>query len=244
MKTLYIKKSTLKLLFVIIAIFIFDFALVYINCDNIEFSQKELELIEKYNDKKLLVLSFDDGPSKYTSDLLTVLKEENVKANFFILGKNAINYPDILLQEKKDGHIIGIHSYEHMFFTKIPAEDVLEQITTTSNIIYEITEESPNYIRVPYGILNDQVEEIIEGQELQSVLWNVDSLDWDYQNTEKIVEHVIDTTQGNDIILMHDTFSTTVTAVEKLIKYYKENGYEFVNLNEFYRIKNIAKSLN
>ncbi len=244
MKTIYIKRSTIKLLFIILAIFIFDIILVYINCDNIEYSQRELELIEKYNNKKLLVLSFDDGPSKYTPELLSILKEQNVKANFFILGKNAINYPDILLQEEKDGHIIGIHSYEHVFFTKISSDDVLEQITTTSNIIYEITQDSPYYIRVPYGILNNNVKEIIKSQDLQSVLWNVDSLDWNYKNTEKIIEHVINTTQGNDIILMHDTFSTTVTAVEKLIKYYKENGYEFVNLNEFYRIKNIAKSLN
>lgn len=243
MKSIYIKESTIKLLFVIITIFIFDITLVHINCDNIEYSSKELVLIEKYKNKKLLVLSFDDGPSKYTSELLAILKEENVKANFFILGKNAINYPDILLQEKKDGHIIGIHSYEHVFFTKISNEDVLKQITTTSNIIYEITQESPYYIRVPYGILNNNVNEIIESQELQSVLWNVDSLDWNYKNTQKIIEHVIYTTQGNDIILMHDTFSTSIEAVEKIIKYYKENEYEFVTLNEFYRIKNIVKSL-
>ena len=243
MKTVYIKKSTIKLFFIILAIFVFDITLVHINSDSFSPSPKEQELIEKYNNKKLLILTFDDGPSKHTSDLLNILREENVKANFFILGENAIKYPEILQQEKNEGHVIGIHSYKHLFFTKISREEVLDQITTTSNIIYEITQEIPSYIRVPYGILNDDVKDIIESQELQSVLWNVDSLDWDYKNTEKIVSHVIDTTTGNDIILMHDTFDTTVSAVQRLIKYYKEKGFEFVTLNEFERIKNMSKSL-
>ena len=243
MKTVYIKKSTIKLFFIILVIFVFDITLVHINSDSFSPSLKEQELIEKYNNKKLLILTFDDGPSKHTLALLGILKEENVKANFFILGENAIKFPDIILQEKNDGHVIGIHSYKHLFFTKVSHEEVIEQITTTSNIIYEITQEIPSYIRVPYGILNDDIKDIIESQELQSVLWNVDSLDWNYQNTEKIVSHVIETTQGNDIILMHDTFDTTVSAVQRLIKYYKENGFEFVTLSEFERIKNMSKSL-
>ena len=96
MKTVYIKKSTIKLFFIILVIFVFDITLVHINSDSFSPSSKEQELIEKYNNKKLLILTFDDGPSKHTLALLGILKEENVKANFFILGENAIKFPEYL----------------------------------------------------------------------------------------------------------------------------------------------------
>ncbi len=243
MKTIYIRKSSIKLVIGILIVLIVDMSFVYINSCTTNYSEYELDLVNKYNEKKLLVLTFDDGPSKYTSKLLKVLKDEDVKATFFVLGENIAGKEDVLLQEKNDGHLIGIHSYKHVFFTKISKEKIIEQITTTKNMIYDITDFSPTYIRVPYGIINDNVKSILKEENLENILWNVDSLDWSYKDTQKTVKHIINTTNGNDIILMHDIYDTSVEAAKQIIKYYKENGYTFVTIAEFYRVKEISKSI-
>ena len=243
MKTIYISKSSIKLVIGILIVLIVDMSFVYINSCSTNYSEYELDLVNKYNEKKLLVLTFDDGPSKYTTKLLKVLKDEDVKATFFVLGENIAGKEDVLLQEKNDGHLIGIHSYKHVFFTKISKEKIIEQITTTKNMIYDITDFSPTYIRVPYGIINDNVKSILKEENLENILWNVDSLDWSYKNTQKTVKHIINTTNGNDIILMHDIYDTSVEAAKQIIKYYKENGYTFVTIAEFYRVKEISKSI-
>lgn len=244
MKIIYIKKSTIKLMLIICFILVFDIIFLQVKSDTLEYSDYDLALVEKYNNKKLLVLTFDDGPSKYTSQILDILQKENVKATFFILGQNIINKEDILLREYLEGHILGIHSYEHVFFTMLKKEDILYQITTTNNMINEITNFSPIYIRVPYGNTNNRVNAILKEQNLENVLWNVDSLDWSYKDSEKTTTHVFENVTGNDIILMHDTFKSTVEATENIIKYYKEKDFEFVTLYEFNRIKKIAKLLN
>lgn len=244
MKIIYIKKSTIKLILIITIILAFDIVFLKVKSDTLKYSDYDLALVEKYNNKKLLALTFDDGPSKYTPQILDILQKENVKATFFVLGQNIINNEDIVLREYTDGHLIGIHSYEHVFFTKLKKEDILYQITTTNSMINEITNFSPIYIRVPYGSTNNRVNSILKEQNLENILWNVDSLDWSYKDSDKTTTQVFKNVTGNDIILMHDTFDSTVKATENIIKHYKENGYEFVTIYEFYRIKKIAKSLN
>lgn len=244
MKIIYIKKSTIKLILIITIILAFDIVFLKVKSDTLKYSDYDLALVEKYNNKKLLALTFDDGPSKYTLQILDILQKENVKATFFVLGQNIINNEDIVLREYTDGHLIGIHSYEHVFFTKLKKEDILYQITTTNSMINDITNFSPIYIRVPYGSTNNRVNSILKEQNLENILWNVDSLDWSYKDSDKTTTQVFKNVTGNDIILMHDTFDSTVKATENIIKHYKENGYEFVTIYEFYRIKKIAKSLN
>ena len=244
MKIIYIKKSTIKLILIITIILAFDIVFLKVKSDTLKYSDYDLALVEKYNNKKLLALTFDDGPSKYTLQILDILQKENVKATFFVLGQNIINNEDIVLREYTDGHLIGIHSYEHVFFTKLKKEDILYQITTTNSMINDITNFSPIYIRVPYGSTNNRVNSILKEQNLENILWNVDSLDWSYKDSDKTTTQVFKNVTGNDIILMHDTFDSTVKATENIIKHYKENGYEFVTIYEFYRTKKIAKSLN
>lgn len=243
MNVICLNKSKVKIIVLLVIIFIIDFSYIKIQSHNIKISEYEKELLSKYNDKKLLVLTFDDGPSKYTTQLLEILKKENIKATFFVLGEKVEKNQDIIASQYEDGHIIGIHSYKHVFFTKISDEEIREQISKTSDLITDVTNVCPTYIRVPYGIINARVKNILKECNLENILWTVDSLDWNYKNTQKTVSHVITTTHGNDIILMHDTYKTTIEAVEQIIKYYKEKGYVFVSINEFYKIKNLSKSL-
>lgn len=180
-----LKKVNKKILLITILLLILNIGVICIKGNTIEYTETEKELISLYDNKKLLVLTFDDGPSKYTPSLLEYLKEKNIHATFFVLGEQAKKYPEIITEEYENGNLICIHSYTHKFFTKIPREQVIEQITLTRNIIYNITNFTPSYIRIPYGITNDSVNNILKEEKLENVLWNVDSLDWKYKEKKQ-----------------------------------------------------------
>ncbi len=244
-KTICIKKK--YFLFIISIIFLFSFSpflLRTIYSDNIEYTEEDLLLVEKYRQKKLLCLTFDDGPGKYTKSLIDTLQKYNVKATFFVLGENVEKYPEMISLENNAGNLVCIHSYTHKYFTQISKKEILEQVEKTKELINNLTNTTPKYIRVPYGIINSRVKSILKSQELENVLWNIDSLDWKLGNTDKIYSYVISKTTGNDIILMHDIFDTSIEAADKIIEHYINLDYEFVTIDTFYKIKTISKSLN
>jgi len=237
-----LKKVNKKILIITILLLILNIGVICIKGNTIEYTENEKELISLYDDKKLLVLTFDDGPSKYTPSLLEYLKEKNIHATFFVLGEQAKKYPEIISEEYNNGNLICIHSYTHKFFTKIPKEQVVEQISLTKDIIFNITNYPPSYIRIHYGITNENVNSILKEEKLENVLWNVDSLDWKYKDKNNTVEHIKKNIHGNDIILMHDILKSSVDSAKEIIDYYTSLGYKFVTVDEFYHIKNITKS--
>ena len=234
----YTIKINYKIVFIAMFLVLINFLNIYINGTT---NTKKDYLISLYNEKKLLVLTFDDGPSKYTTELLDFLESTNTPATFFLLGEQAEKYPDIVLQESLN-NLVCIHSYTHKFFTKISKEEVLEQVNKTSNIIQDITNITPKYIRVPYGILDDNVKETLKEVNLENLLWTVDSLDWKFKNKEQVVEYIKQNTTGNDIILMHDILQSSIDAAKEIITYYNEQGYKFVTIDEFLKIKEIVKN--
>lgn len=202
-----------------------------------EFKERNEFLKEQYKNKKLVVITFDDGPSQYTTTLIDELKKRDIPATFFVLGSEVERYPEVLRFASDTGNEIGIHSYEHKLFTKLSEEEILEQISKTKNIIYDIIGTNPTLIRVPYGSTNKQIKKILEEHELESVLWNVDSLDWKLKNTNKVYNYVIKKFKGNDIILMHDSFKTSVEAATLIIDKLQSECYTFVTVSEFLKIK-------
>lgn len=215
--------------------------------DEIEFEELELEdnsleyedennykelLQEKYSEKKLIALTFDDGPSKYTHDLIDELNKRNIKVTFFVLGENIEKYPDSLKFAIDSGNEIGIHSYKHKLFTKLTDEEIHEQITLTKDSIYSISPIDITHIRVPYGSINNKVQNALNNENLINVLWDVDSLDWKFKNKTKTYNYMIKKITGNDIVLMHDSFKTSVEAGLALIDKLTSEGYVFVTVSE------------
>ena len=127
-------------------------------------------------ESKQIAITFDDGPNPdYTMKLLKGLKKRGVKATFFVLGEEVERYPDILKATYDDGHMIGVHSYQHVNFGQIGDAAALEQVEKTQQAIYDVTGEYTGYIRPPYGCWKKELDQELP---MIEVLWDIDPLDW------------------------------------------------------------------
>lgn len=186
-----------------------------------------------------VALTFDDGPSVYTSQLLDILKEENVKATFFVLGKSASVQKNTIKRMIEEGHNIGNHSYDHKDFRKISDQEAIRQIQLTDQIIEKITGEKPKYFRFPYGARNKANLAMVERP---VIMWNIDPLDWKYRDADKVASEMSKASpQG--IILAHDIHKSTVEAIPKAIKQLKAKGYHIVTLDDLFRHKKMKNGV-
>ena len=177
-----------------------------------------------------VALTFDDGPHQTcTPALLNGLKQREVKATFFLMGENIAGKEPLVQRMQAEGHLIGNHGYRHIQMTKEEAEQACADIEQTEKLIQSITGKRPEYLRPPYGDWNEQLECRVN---LTTVLWNVDSLDWKFQNTRRIVRRVEKDVKDGDIILMHDIFPTSVEAALQIVDDLQKRGYEFVTVEE------------
>lgn len=214
----------------------------YMITDLIDKEAAAKEIINKYKDKKVIALTFDDGPSKYTEKLLDILKEKEVKATFFLLGYKIENRIDTVKRMSEEGHNIGIHGYTHKLFTKLTEEEINYEIETSRDIIENIIKDKVELIRVPYGAINELTTEVIEKHELTSILWNIDSKDWKLRNCKKVTKRVVSSAKDKKIILMHDTYLPSVNAASEIIDKLKEDGYCFVTIKELLILKNAEQT--
>jgi peptidoglycan/xylan/chitin deacetylase (PgdA/CDA1 family) len=177
---------------------------------------------------KQVAITFDDGPNPdYTVTLLEGLKKRGVKATFFVLGEEVERYPEILEAIHDDGHLIGIHSYQHVNFTEIGDTATLDQIERTQEAIYAVTGEYAGYIRPPYGCWRKELDAKVP---LIEVLWSVDPMDWATNDADTVVRRIETHVKEGSIILLHDASASTVQAALRTIDLLQEQGYEFVTV--------------
>lgn len=204
-----------------------------------KYTYKEINKIIDPN-KKTIALTFDDGPSKYTKQIVELLNKYNANATFFILGNKVETYNETLKYLLNNGNEIGNHSYNHKWLTHVTTEELLNQINTTQNIIKEKLNYTPTLFRPTYGSVNKNIKENIN---LDIILWNVDTLDWKYKNSKKISENVLKKIKDGDIILMHDTYEYTYNALKLMLPKLKEQGYQLVTVSELKETKKIKNEI-
>lgn len=177
----------------------------------------------------MIALTFDDGPGKYTEELLNVLEEYDAKATFFMVGTNVKKYPEAVKRMKEIGCEIGNHTTDHARLTDLTEEAIVAQVETTNAAIKSIISESATVVRPPYGAVNDLVKEAVD---YPLIFWNVDTLDWENQDVAAIVNHTTKSIKDGDIVLMHDIYETTIDAAIQLVIQLKEEGYQLVTVSE------------
>jgi peptidoglycan/xylan/chitin deacetylase (PgdA/CDA1 family) len=182
-------------------------------------------------------LTFDDGPSVYTPQLLSELKAEGVPATFFVLGQNATRHPSTVQQEHTDGHGIGDHSWDHPDLTTLTPAQVQVELQSTADEIANLTGTPPTLWRPPYGYFNDTVTQIASSLGLSMRLWDVNPEDYTLPGVDTIVSRVVNSVNNGDIVLLHDGSpgddedrSQTVAAVPMIIDQLRARGFSFGGL--------------
>lgn len=191
--------------------------------------------VKKPTGKKMVALTFDDGPGRYTEKLLDALKERNAKATFFVLGQLVDRYPDLIKRMDAEGHVVGSHSYDHPNLTKLTYAQIKKNMDKAAKKINKLIGHDPEVIRCPGGSSNDTVKKYAKNAGVPIIYWNVDTLDWKSRNTQKILEEAFDVETGiedGDIVLMHDIYDTTVDAAIEMMDRLIAEGYTLVTVPE------------
>lgn len=186
---------------------------------------------------KLVALTFDDGPGSYEPIILDTLQKYNAKATFFVVGQNINDTTSQYLQREVSlGCEIGNHSYTHPNFQKCSTKKVKKEIEKTNEAVKKATGITPTISRAPYGGYLQRVKDAIN---MPQVVWNVDTLDWKYRDTERLVKYVLENAKDGDVILMHSIHKSTADGVERIVKGLQEKGFELVTVSELAAAKNI-----
>ena len=195
---------------------------------------------ETKSEPETVYLTFDDGPSARTAEILDILKKQDVKATFFIIGKEGNKQKDLLKRIVSEGHTLGIHTYTHVYESIYSSvESYLEDFSETYHLIYETTGVRPEVFRFPGGSINTYnarlYEEIIAEMARRGFTyydWNASSGDAASKATANtVLSNTVQSSEGKDriILLMHDSIgkSYTVAALPGIIEYYRAKGYKF-----------------
>lgn len=193
-------------------------------------------------EEKIIYLTFDDGPAgKVTTDILDILKKEEVPATFFIIGNSIKNQEKILLRMKNEGHSIGLHSMSHDRNNLYNSNEMfLKEMLDVQNIIKEITGDTSTILRFPFGCnnstynLKSTLVTLLHENNLRIYDWNVDSTDGGNTTASPSTYIRKSKSDKNEIILLMHCGSVnknSVKALPEIIKLYKDKGYTFKEIN-------------
>lgn len=202
-----------------------------------KYSQSQKMLTYRIDPKKPMVaLTFDDGPSQYTPRILDSLQKNEGHATFFEMGNRVGSYPKTVKRIYQMGCEIGSHSYDHPVLGSASVSTITSQISRTDSNIKKLTGTAPALFRPPYGSIGTNLRNYA-GKPL--ILWSVDTLDWKYRDSNRVYNHVMSNVKDGDIILMHDLYSSTASAAERIIPELKKKGYQLVTVSELAQYRKV-----
>ncbi len=191
-------------------------------------------------DRPMVAITFDDGPSKYTSTILDLLEKYGAVATFFEQGKNLEYWPDEVNRALAMGCEVGNHSWDHPKFKEISEAKVADQIERTNKKLIEITGKAPTLIRPPYGGRNAAIDAICKRYGMAEIIWSIDTLDWKVKDAKKICQTIRDEVYDGAVILVHSTHDFTVEAAETFIPELIAAGYQLVTVSELAEARGIT----
>ncbi|WP_379156571.1 polysaccharide deacetylase family protein [Paenibacillus sp. sgz5001063] len=184
-------------------------------------SQYEYSLAKGY-----VALSFDDGPSQYTKEIVDILTEHGVAANFLFIGQNAQQHPEAVRYTEEHGMPVGSHSWDHSELTKNSSAENHNNLLRSVQVLEQNTGRPVTVFRPPYGAINDSVAAEASRQKLKVLLWNRDPEDWKAENAEQIIRYFYNTDPSGGIYLLHEK-RVTVQALPAIIEYLKNKHLKF-----------------
>lgn len=204
------------------------------------FEEDNYDILNYTKSDKMVAFTFDDGPSYNTIKIVNTLVKYDSKATFFLVGNKIEKYAKTMDVLVKNGMDIGNHTYSHKELTKLSDKEILKEIDLTNEVIYNKTGIKPMFLRPSYGAMNKRIKKL---STMPIIIWNIDTLDWKYHNSNKIKDKILKYVSDGDIILMHDTYVATLNAIEMVIPELKKQGYKIVSVSELFKYKGVKPKL-
>lgn len=185
-------------------------------------------------DQKKIAISFDaTWGAEYTPKLLDILEEYNIQTTFFLTNIWLKEYPDVAKKIRLAGHEIGMHSVSHPHLNQLTEEQIAYELKGNFDMIAEITGFQAKLFRPPFGEYNNKVIQVIESMGYIPIQWSIDSLDWkENMGKQDIIKRVTENLHPGAIVLFHNNGRYTADALEEIIIYAFEKGYEIIPISQ------------
>lgn len=182
---------------------------------------------------RCVALTFDDGPSEFTPQLLATLRGDHIHATFFVLGAWAVLHPDAVRAEARDGHVVGTHSWNHPSFATLTDAQILDQVHRSAAEITSLTGKPVQLLRPPYGAMPP----VMPRTGMAVIMWNTDTHDWQHwkkPDVKATVDAALAQVRPGSILLLHDSHGPSVQAAAQIIPALKARGYTFVTVPQLF----------
>ena len=189
------------------------------------------------NENKNIYLTFDEGyEAGYTPKILDVLKQNNVKATFFITAHYLNTQSDLVKQMIDEGHIVGNHTVNHKSMPSLTQEQINSEVMDLHKAIYSKFEYEMKYLRPPMGEYSQKTLAVTNSLGYTTVMWSFAYEDWNEKSQpdeEKSKQKILNNVHNGEIMLLHGNSKTNTNILDSIIKQIKQMGYEFKSLDEF-----------
>ncbi len=190
--------------------------------------------------EKVVAFTFDDGPHPITTALLLdILKRDQAKATFFVVGEKAEEYPELVRRIAAAGHQVGCHTYSHLNLTELTPGQVEKELTFWERDVDRIIGPGPRFLRPPGGDYDRETLSILRRRGYVLALWSVNPGDWRSPPPKKIEHYVLGHIHPGAVVLMHDDGLNTVKALPTILRELKRQGYRFVTMQEMARLQGV-----
>ena len=184
-------------------------------------------------DKKLIAITFDDGPSNQnTNRILDVLEKYHARATFFVIGKRIAERTEVIARAISLGCEIGTHTWGHSDFTKYPKSALIDSLEKTDEAMVTNFDYHMTLFRPPYASIDKNVEDAAKDMGYTMILWSGSSHDWSIQDPEKIYKNAMSAASDGAILLFHDIYDFTADAIERIVPDLISQGYQLITVSE------------
>lgn len=190
-------------------------------------------------DQMVLAMTFDDGPHPVnTPKLLDILKQRNIKATFFVIGKSAKTYPNIIKRIIAEGHEIGNHTWTHASLTSRSDAQIRSELKQSEDALVAAAGYRPHLVRPPYGAINTRIKQLMFSEfGYATIMWSVDPQDWRRPGVSVVTSRLINGAHNGAILLAHDIHPPTIAAMPGTLDQLLAKGYQFVTVSQLMNLE-------
>ena len=237
MKVYFLSKKTMVIIAAILVVIILSLVFMTSKGEGLasvfNAQEKLLPIYSVDKEDKTIAISFDAAwGDEFTQEILDILKKEDIKTTFFLVGMWVDKYPEQVQAIADAGHELGNHSSSHPDMTKLDKNKMKEELNSTNEKISKYKKFDTFLFRPPFGAYNNDLIKTVEELDGYTIQWDVDSLDWKNEGAEQIVNRVVSNVKPGSIVLFHNNAEYTTQALPTIIKELKDQGYTIVSISE------------